>query len=75
MIPNSTTVSIAANLLCIAGCTAPNGTNINEREAFWQVELSPFLRPGVTTKAQLEEFLKTKDQTLECYQNREMKDY
>ena len=61
------TVAILS-LLLLCACSVPNGTNINEREAYWKAEIANSIAPGAT-HADLERFAQAHGEQLECYQN------
>ncbi len=60
-------------LLLSSACSIPNGTNINEREAYWKAEIANSIAPGAT-RADLEQFASAHGEQLECYQNGDRED-
>lgn len=60
-------------LLLSSACSVPNGTNINEREAYWKAEIAKSIAPNAT-RADLERFAQAHGEQLECYQNGDRED-
>lgn len=60
-------------LLLSSACSVPNGTNINEREAYWKAEIANSIVPGAM-RADLEQFARAHGERLDCYRNRDDED-